>query len=409
MMAQGRLAAWFAVALGISAVLLALTALHPVLQGQGPAGALAAKLRLTVENNPGSWWASMLLALAAVQALDGQALWRDRAPGAARGWTLVGLLCLALSADEMGSAHERLILGDMRLLLGAAGLAGLAVLVRALTLLHAAGGAERRAAVKIGTAVLLFATVPVQEYLEPMFDGASPIVQGVRAVLEEGIEMVGILLLLHAGMANSARLAETGAPPFVAPTAYRQFLTAAALFLAPSAAALTGWLAGLDNSGHPADWLAAALFLGAMLLPVRGLLDGTAGPADLGLAALLLLGSGAVSLDPAPVSLLPVGNALSPRLALMLVVTVAAISLAAVRWRGPTEPLSIGAAGAAALALLPFVAPPSAFLQFLAPPLLAVAVFAVIAAREIAAREAPASGRKSPPAEMAHTKNPHPG
>src|SRR3546814_8034194 len=63
---------------------------------------------LRSEDNVAAWWSGILLLLNAFHAYDGYALWRERAPRMARSWASLSLLLVILSADEIGSIHERI-------------------------------------------------------------------------------------------------------------------------------------------------------------------------------------------------------------------------------------------------------------------------------------------------------------
>src|SRR3546814_15579677 len=63
---------------------------------------------LRAEDNVAAWWSGILLLLNAFHAYDGYALWRERAPRMARSWASLSLLLVILSADEIGSIHERI-------------------------------------------------------------------------------------------------------------------------------------------------------------------------------------------------------------------------------------------------------------------------------------------------------------
>jgi len=246
---------WFYGAVAVSALLVATTGLHDVGPVSGPAASLLDRFRLTGENNPAAWWSGMLLAVVSLHAFDGYALLRRSEPGAARGWALIAAVLLFLSADEVGSIHERLAqvgralgLGTWSLLLplGAVLAAVLAaVLGRALLLLWSAGGEQRRKVWPLAIAFLVLGSVALQEVLEHRIQWQTDVARAVRAMVEEGTELIGMLVLLRVAMANTAGLAvgvRGGRPAFAALHELRRPLAALGLALAPVLAFVTAAL-----------------------------------------------------------------------------------------------------------------------------------------------------------------------
>jgi hypothetical protein len=271
---------WFYGAVAVSALLVAATALHILGPVSGPAASLLRRFSLTGENNPAAWWSGMLLAVVSLHAFDGHVLLRRREPGAATGWALIAAVLLFLSADEVSSIHERLGwlapalgLGTWSLLL-ALGAVLTAVLGRALVLLWSAGGEQRRKVWPLAVGFLLLGSVALQEFLEHRIQWQTDAARAVRGAVEEGTELIGMLVLLGAAMANTAGLAVRGAaggrPAFAALHELRRPLTTLGLALAPVLAVATAALVD-QHRGHPADWLAAVAFLAAGLAACRHL------------------------------------------------------------------------------------------------------------------------------------------
>jgi hypothetical protein len=315
---------WFYGAVAVSVLLVAATALSvpSPAPGSAPSLPLLARFSLARENNPAAWWSGMLLAVMSLHAFDGHALLRRREPGAAKGWALLAAVLLFLSADEVGSIHEQLGdwgealgLGTWSLLLPLGAVLA-AMLGRALVLLWSAGGEQRRKVRPIAIGFLILGSVALQEELELRIQWQTDAARAVRAAVEEGTELIGMLVLLRVAMANTAGLAVRGAaaaggrPAFAALHELRRPLAALGLALAPVLAFVTAAL--FDQlRGHPADWLAAVAFLAAGLAPCRRLFEGGGGIGRLtwglcGLASVATVAIGAdklVGLGPVEVSL----------------------------------------------------------------------------------------------------------
>jgi hypothetical protein len=239
------------------------------------------KLLLTRENNPAALWSGLLLALVAIHAYDGYALWRRQQVEVAKAWLSIGLLLLILSADEVGSIHERvgvfgeqIGIGPWIPLLPFAIILG-AVFGYAVVLLWRTEG-QRRTAMVVLLGFLLLGSAAPQEVVEHHFVFASNIAHAIRATLEEGTELAGMLLLLKVAMANTAfsdRREFKTLPCLEALHALCVPVTVMALLLAPLLAAGT---AMYENPawGRPADWLATVLLLGAALAACRPYLRG---------------------------------------------------------------------------------------------------------------------------------------
>lgn len=231
-------------------------------------------LTLTQENNVGAWWSGILLLIGAIHAFDGYRLWKYERRRVARGWAALSLVLLILSLDEIGSLHERVELwlpggAWLNVLPFASVVVGLfAYAVASLW----PGRDYRRAAVLIVLAFLCFGATAFQDYLEHNEIWMNMISRGVRAGLEEGSELAGMLLLIRAALPNTGgifrRNMASRAPVLDAPFSWRRYLVPGALALSPVLAyASAGWL--LDHRGHPAAWLASALYFLAAVAALR--------------------------------------------------------------------------------------------------------------------------------------------
>jgi hypothetical protein len=255
--------AWFGLLIGISAALVVITMVSyaVVVEHRGVALFLF-WLGLGGENNIGAWWSGMLLALAAFFAFDGF-FDKTKRPVEQRGWLALGFALLLLSFDEVASLHEYLTgLGLKHL--AVLGVVGLALASYAMQQLHRARVAWRTLAALL-LAFALLASVPLQELIQHKLEWDSPAIYGLRALLEEGTEILAMLIFVAVTSANSASLLRSSEDSFASLARRRWLVSAAALLLWPILVAATFEL----TTGGPASWLASILFLGAALLAVR--------------------------------------------------------------------------------------------------------------------------------------------
>jgi len=254
---------WFLTLIAVSALLLIITLFSYALAGQGMLSRLLFWLGLGGENNIGAWWSGMLLALAAFFAFDGFAN-PGKPPGERRGWLALGFALLLLSFDEVASLHEYLSV-RARGSLAALGLVGLALAGYGMVQLRRA-----RVPVRVLASLLLafglLASVPIHERVQHMLEWPNPVVYGIRAVLEEGTEIIAMLIFVSVTHANSASLLRASQDFFRVLVHWRRLVTVIAwvLWLPLTAATFV-----LPQPGGPADWLAASLFLISALLATR--------------------------------------------------------------------------------------------------------------------------------------------
>ncbi len=377
---------WLYGAAAISALLAVTTALHILGLGAELPADMLRRLSLTSEKNLGAWWSGMLLAVLSLHAYDGHVMLRAREPGAATGWALIAALLLFLSADEVGSFHERLAgwsealgLGSWSLIL-ALGAVLAAVLGRALVLLWSAGGVQRRRVWPLVAGFGLLGSVPLQEFVEHRIDWQTDVALALRGALEEGTELAGMLVLLGVAMSNTAGLAERGAagdrPAFAALHELRRPLTVLGLVLAPVLALAAITVLVDQYRGHGADWLAAVALLAAALAAARGLFsrDGGLGWPAWGLAGLCCLASiAAVAVT--PIMLVELGPV---EVSLRMLVLGVAGALMCVMWLGLLgSGRPAGLLGVAALCLLAtaVLLPTSLMLVYLLPQLLGLTAY----------------------------------
>lgn len=309
MHAAGRAASvgrvWFSILVLGSAILVFVTFLSFALDGRGALSTLLYWIGLAGENNVGAWWSGMLLLLAAAFALDGAAA-RNMRRAERSAWLALAAALLILSFDEVASLHEFLV---------TAGLEYIAVLAVPLApligyaWLELLRSGQRRVSLLLLLAFVLLGTVPLQEYIQHSREWPNPVVYGLRAAIEEGIELLAMLLLVAVTSRNTLGAIADGREPFEF-ARHRLLVLGVAATLAPILVAATFVL---PYPGGPADWLAAACYLGCALIVVRRIAaghDGATAPViALGLWYLAAsLGSNAIRLEWDPVILgTPVG------------------------------------------------------------------------------------------------------
>lgn len=257
-------ALWFSGALGVSVFLLIMTYYRPGLIGR--------LFTLAYENNIASWFSGILLLIISLHAFDGYIRLKQVHPGPARGWAIISLVLLSLSADEGSSIHERanLILGFgtwLSLLPFAIVLAGM----MAYALFSLWSVKEERITLRyIILGFFFFGTVALQEFIEHSFEWGS--LYNLQVTIEEGTELLGMLILLNVCMKNSRGL--------FGPKNTKDFHVFESIYLlripilfvglvcVPVFAYLSELLIDVKG-GRPADWFAAAIFLFAALAASR--------------------------------------------------------------------------------------------------------------------------------------------
>jgi hypothetical protein len=264
---------WFASAVALSIFCLLVTFFNAELAATPAIPRIVGSFDLTGENSIGAWWSGMLLLLAAVHMTDGVIQNRDT-PRLAAGWFCVAGVLVLLSADEVGSVHERLGTWGRMWPFALALAAGLGLGILALWT-----SGQRSAVLWIVAAFCLFVSVAGQEYLEhnTRWWGDQ---KTLRATIEEGCELLAMLMLLRVGLRNSS-------PPSAALSALREWKGTISLAVMAAAAPLAYYSAGFaDARGYVSAWLGAACFLLAGLAIARR--DLAAGRAFPGAASVLL-------------------------------------------------------------------------------------------------------------------------
>lgn len=253
-----------------------------------------------LENNIGAWWSGSLLFLAAVHALDGYRRYRDAGVAKlAYAWLVMACVIIALSLDEIGSLHERV--GQHR---GWWGLLPFGIVIIAAVLWASwqmwFDAVERRNINRIAIAFGLFAFTALNEYIEHAFAWPASL-RPWRTGFEEGVELVGMLILVSVTVRNSggafklAATSEARWPCLWVTHSMPAAVLLAVLAVSPLLAVLT---IGLHDTyrGRPADWLASMMFLLAGLAAWRPALCSVASapyPGRIGVGLLLVAASAA--------------------------------------------------------------------------------------------------------------------
>ena len=235
------------------------------------------QFNLAVENNFASWWSGTLLLLIALHAFDGYFLKITTVPLEARGWGAMALIFAILSMDEIGSIHER---ASQLVHLGGVWWSLLPFAIVVLCLLFYGFYALYKAKVSYYRLLLivcgfgLFGSVVLQEFIEHRIVW-EPWMKPIRSTIEEGSELMAMLLLLKACMPNTRGIFSgspgTG-PVFEIASSLRKYLFALSIIALPVyvyVSVLWSDSQRIHYQGHPADWLAAGLFFLAALSASR--------------------------------------------------------------------------------------------------------------------------------------------
>lgn len=230
-----------------------------------------APLNLSNENVAGAWFSGILLLLASLHAADGFFRVRRTDFKAALAWCVICAMLLVLSADEIGSLHERIddvmqfgpwlsYLPFLVVLLGCCAWSFV-------QLWMTPSERSRVPGLILGFAILV--SVGGQEYLEkaikwPWYLGPF------RTAFEEGSELVGMIILIYTMLPNSPGLFRSArrlsAPAFSSVPALRWFIVGAAAAIAWPFAMLSASLELQVVEGHLSDWVASALFFFSAVL-----------------------------------------------------------------------------------------------------------------------------------------------
>jgi len=228
-------------------------------------GLFLAPLNLSNENVAAAWFSGILLFLASLHAADGYFRLRKTHLRTALAWCVVSAMLLFLSADEIGSIHERIkdllkmgpwlsYLPFLIVLLGCCAWSFIQLWITP-------SERSRVPGLILGFAILV--SVGGQEFLEraikwPWYLGPF------RSAFEEGSELVGMMILIYTMLPNSTGLFSHArrphAPAFSIVPGLRWFIVVTAALLAWPIAMLSASLDQQLVDGHLSDWMSCALF-----------------------------------------------------------------------------------------------------------------------------------------------------
>ena len=267
------------------------------------------QFNLAVENNFATWWSGLLLFLITLHASDGFFAKKSCVPLESRGWAAIALIFAIFSLDEIGSLHER---ASQLVHLGGVWWSLLPFAIVVLFLMFYSFYAFYKSKVSYKRLLLLvigfglLSSVVLQEFLEHIVVW-EPWMKPLRRTVEEGSELLGMLFLLKACMPNTHGVfnGKPGTSPvFEITSLIRNYLFYLSILVSPIVVYVTV-LWSQDQpahfQGHPADWLAAGLFLFAGLAIARRFLrDGIPmNCCEMALVAACLFGScSSVALPP---------------------------------------------------------------------------------------------------------------
>jgi hypothetical protein len=213
---------------------------------------------LSGELNFAAWWSGVSLLTAALLGYESFGQTRDFTKSA---WLLISCILLALSWDEVGSLHER-ILQVSWLDYSPYGIAGVVLLTFAFTRLFLKQ-ATRKSAFFLLLGFTLFAVVAVQEYFEhaiqwPFWSW------GIRAAIEEGSELLGTFCCLVGLVIHRQVTQPTHSWRILLPNPRSLNLSIAATGCLAIHAVMSLWiphLSDLPDRGNPALWYPSALYV----------------------------------------------------------------------------------------------------------------------------------------------------
>jgi len=169
-------------------------------------------LRLTSENNAGAWWSGMQLLLFGLICLSTSGELSKTLGEMKRPLIVLGLIGLGLSADEMGSIHERVSLfgkenfGSGKLALLPFAIIGGGAVGYSVLALYRARASVGNVWLCVCIGFGLFGLVWVQEHIEHAASFTRPDAKAWRAVIEEGSELLGFSVLLTGSLLLRTRL-----------------------------------------------------------------------------------------------------------------------------------------------------------------------------------------------------------
>ena len=243
---------------------------------------IVGRMYLGIENYLGAWWSGVLLFMLACHSYDAGAAAYDRAPRIARAWMIIAAILLFLSADEIGSLHERLsLLGHFlgvsgwAILLPLGGIIGV-YLMLALYTFWQSGDESKQYVLPLFVGFGIFGSVAIQEYIEHAVDWGSGAVVWIRLAIEEGSELLGMIVLLRVTLRPCMKIASnyeiSNRRLFTALSDHARRIFFILLALIPIFTIMTDLV--VDHRGRLTNWLTIISFVTAGLFAFSRVMSG---------------------------------------------------------------------------------------------------------------------------------------
>lgn len=243
---------------------------------------IVGRMNLGNENNLGAWWSGVLLFMLACHSYDAGAAEYDRAPRIARAWMIIAAILLFLSADEIGSLHERLsffgnFLGvsGWAILLPLGGIIGVYLLLALYTFWQSDDG-SRQYVLPLFVGFGILGSVAIQEFIELAVDWGSGASVWIRLAVEEGSELLGMIILLRVTLRPCMKIAGSyeisNRRVFTALSDHARRIFFVLFALIPIFTIFKVLVA--DHRGHLTSWLTIISFVAAGLFAFSRVMSG---------------------------------------------------------------------------------------------------------------------------------------
>jgi len=243
---------------------------------------IVGRMNLAIENNLGAWWSGVLLFMLACHSYDAGAAAYDRAPKVARAWMIIAAILLFLSADEIGSLHERLSLfgnflgvSGWAILLPLGGIIGVYLMLALYTFWQSDDG-SRQYVLPLFVGFGILGSVAIQEFIELAVDWGSGASVWIRLAVEEGSELLGMIVLLRVTLRPCMKIASSyeisNRRLFTALSDHARSIFFVLFALIPIFTIMTILVA--DQRGRLTDWLTIISFVTAGLFAFSRVMSG---------------------------------------------------------------------------------------------------------------------------------------
>jgi hypothetical protein len=243
---------------------------------------IVGRMNLGNENNLGAWWSGVLLFMLACHSYDAGAAEYDRAPRIARAWMIIAAILLFLSADEIGSLHERLMIfgsflgvSGWAMLLPLGGIIGVYLLLALYTFWQSDDG-SRQYVLPLFVGFGILGSVAIQEFIELAVDWGSGAGVWIRLAVEEGSELLGMIILLRVTLRPCMKIAGnyeiSNRRLFTALSDHARKIFFVLFALIPIFTIMM--ILVTDHRGRLADWLSIISFVTAGLFAFSRVMSG---------------------------------------------------------------------------------------------------------------------------------------